>query len=85
MNFKLVFRVSGKVLLVEAACMLLPLAVALLYGDDAVTQDVLRSRFQAILPFATTNPDAVQRLRAWGRNRAVAASEQTSTREADTK
>ena len=34
MNFKLVFRVSGKVLLVEAACMLLPLAVALLYGDD---------------------------------------------------
>lgn len=58
---------------------------ALLYGDDAVTQDVLRSRFQAILPFATTNPDAVQRLRTWGRNRAVAASEQTSTREADTK
>ena len=58
---------------------------ALLYGDDAVTRDVLTGRFRAILPFAATNPDAVQRLRTWGRNRAVAASEQTSTREADTK
>jgi len=47
---------------------------ALLYGDDAVTTDTLRQRFQAILPFATTNPDAVRKLREWGRNRAVAAS-----------
>ena len=34
MNFKLVFRLAGKTLLVEAASMILPLCVALLYGED---------------------------------------------------
>ena len=34
MNFRLVFRLAGKTLLVEAASMLLPLAVALLYGES---------------------------------------------------
>ena len=34
MNFKLVFRLAGKTLLVEAACMVIPLVVALLYGED---------------------------------------------------
>ncbi len=33
MNFRLVFKLTGKTLLVEAVCMLLPLAVALLYGE----------------------------------------------------
>jgi len=47
---------------------------ALLYGDEAVTDAVLLEKFQAILPFATTNPDAVRRLREWGRSRAVPAS-----------
>ena len=34
MNFKLVLRLAGKTLLVEAACMALPLVVALLYRED---------------------------------------------------
>ena len=34
MNFKLVFRVTGKTLLVEAGALLLPLAVCLYYGED---------------------------------------------------
>lgn len=34
MNFRLVFKLAGKTLLVEAACMLLPLLVSLLYGED---------------------------------------------------
>ena len=34
MNFKLVFRLAGKTLLVEAACMAIPLVVALLYRED---------------------------------------------------
>ena len=34
MNFRLVFRLAGKTLLVEAASMLLPLCVALLYRED---------------------------------------------------
>ncbi|NCB63683.1 MAG: TrkH family potassium uptake protein [Clostridia bacterium] len=36
MNFKLVFRLAGKTLLVEAACMLLPLLVSLIYREDPV-------------------------------------------------
>ena len=34
MNYKTVFRVAGFTLLVEAAAMLLPMAVALYYGED---------------------------------------------------
>ena len=34
MNFKLVFKLTGKTLLVEAAAMLLPLLVTLAYGED---------------------------------------------------
>lgn len=34
MNFKLVFKLTGKTMLVEAACMLLPLGVALLYRES---------------------------------------------------
>ena len=34
MNFKTVFRVAGFTLLVEAAAMLLPMGVALYYGED---------------------------------------------------
>ena len=36
MNFRLVFRLAGKTLLVEAASMLLPLCVALLYREDPI-------------------------------------------------
>ena len=36
MNFKLVLRVVGKVMLLEAAAILLPMAVALLYGESPV-------------------------------------------------
>ena len=34
MNLKLVFKLVGKVLLVEAAALALPLVVALLYRED---------------------------------------------------
>ena len=34
MNFRLVFRLAGKTLMIEAAAMLLPLMVALVYGED---------------------------------------------------
>lgn len=35
MNYKLVLRVAGSALLLEAACMLLPVLVALIYREDA--------------------------------------------------
>ena len=34
MNFKLVFKVTGKTLLVEAAAMVLPMLVGLFYGES---------------------------------------------------
>lgn len=34
MNFKLVLRIAGKVLLVEAACLVLSMLVALFYRED---------------------------------------------------
>ncbi len=34
MNFKLVFRLTGRVLWIEACCLLLPLATALIYYED---------------------------------------------------
>ena len=34
MNFKLVFNITGKVLLLEGAAMVLPLVVAVLYGES---------------------------------------------------
>ena len=34
MNFKLVLRITGFTLLIEAAAMLLPMGVALLYGES---------------------------------------------------
>ena len=34
MNFKLVFRITGKTLLVEACCMLLPILVCFIYGES---------------------------------------------------
>ena len=34
MNFKLVLRIVGFSLLIEAAAMVLPLAVSLIYGED---------------------------------------------------
>jgi len=43
MNFRLVFRLTGKILLVESAAMLLPLLTALVYGENP-------------LPFSLTIP-----------------------------
>ena len=47
---------------------------ALRDGDEAVTPEYMRSVFRRVIPFARTNPDAVTRLREWGRKRAAAAS-----------
>ena len=47
---------------------------ALLQGDRVVTLQRLLDEFSSIVPFAGTNPDAVQRIRDWGRDRAIPAS-----------
>ena len=47
---------------------------ALREGDEAVTPTYMKSVFRRVIPFARTNPDAVLKLREWGRRRAIAAS-----------
>lgn len=48
---------------------------ALLQGEAAAGQDLLVRLFRQTIPFARTNPDTVEALRAWGKDRAEAASE----------
>lgn len=47
---------------------------ALLHGDRVVTLENLLVRLSSIVPFAASNPDAVERIRSWGRGKAVPAS-----------
>lgn len=47
---------------------------AVLKGDSAVDADYLRKVFRNVVPLSKTNPEAVESIRAWGRERAVPAS-----------
>lgn len=47
---------------------------ALLYGDHVVTLENLLHELSSIVPFAGSNPAAVESLRRWGHERAVPAS-----------
>lgn len=49
---------------------------AFLDGDAAATPDLFRRSFTNIVPLSKTNPEAVEAIRAWGRERAVPASGQ---------
>jgi SpoVK/Ycf46/Vps4 family AAA+-type ATPase len=47
---------------------------AVLKGDAAVDADYLRKVFVNVVPLSKTNPEAIESIRAWGRERAVPAS-----------
>ncbi|MBV9493742.1 MAG: AAA family ATPase [Acidobacteria bacterium] len=47
---------------------------AVLKGDDAIDADYLRRVFRNVVPLSKTNPEAIDGIRAWGRERAVPAS-----------
>lgn len=47
---------------------------ALLYGDEVVTMQNLLDGLSSIVPFAGSNPDAVDQIRKWGSERAIPAS-----------
>jgi len=47
---------------------------AVLKGDAAVDNDYIRKVFGNIVPLSRTNPEAIDSIRAWGRERAVPAS-----------
>jgi SpoVK/Ycf46/Vps4 family AAA+-type ATPase len=48
--------------------------MALTNGQAVVTQDLLANKFKEIVPISQSNPDMVERVRKWGNERAVAAS-----------
>lgn len=47
---------------------------AVLKGDAAVDAEYLRKVFRNVVPLSKTNPEAIDSIRAWGRERAVPAS-----------
>ena len=49
---------------------------AIRIGDASLTDTVFRSSFQNIVPLLKTAPEQIEAIRAWGRERAVAASGQ---------
>lgn len=46
-----------------------------LFGDDAVSEDKIIEIFENLVPLSRTNPERVEEIRGWGRERAVPASE----------
>jgi SpoVK/Ycf46/Vps4 family AAA+-type ATPase len=47
---------------------------AILKGDETIDSDFWRKVFSNIVPLSKTNPEAVDAIRAWGRERALPAS-----------
>lgn len=55
---------------------------AILKGDSMITDGYWRTVFTNIVPLSKTNPEAVENIRAWGRERAIPASGQPLAPEA---
>ena len=49
---------------------------AFLHGDGAITDNTFRTRFQNVVPLSKTNPERIDAIRAWGKERAISASGQ---------
>lgn len=56
---------------------------AILKGDEAVDEDYWRKVFANIVPLSKTTPEAIDAIRAWGRDRAVPASGQPIAQDTD--
>lgn len=48
----------------------------LLYGENTVDKTKIIDLFHRVLPYERTNPESVEKIREWGRNRAIAASKE---------
>ena len=49
--------------------------LALTEGQDAVTKELIIEKIRKIVPIAKSNPEMLLKIRKWGEERAVAASE----------
>jgi hypothetical protein len=56
---------------------------AVLKGDASISEDYWRTVFTNIVPLAKTNPEAIEAIRAWGRERAVPASGIAASHDSD--
>jgi hypothetical protein len=54
---------------------------AILKGDSTITDAYWHTVFSNIVPLSKTNPEAIESIRAWGRERAVPASGQPMTQD----
>jgi SpoVK/Ycf46/Vps4 family AAA+-type ATPase len=54
---------------------------AILKGDSTITDGYWHTVFSNIVPLSKTNPEAIESIRAWGRERAVPASGQPLAQE----
>jgi len=54
---------------------------AILKGDAAISDAYWRTVFSNIVPLSKTSPEAIEAIRAWGRERAVPASGQPITQD----
>ena len=43
-------------------------------GDESITEQVLVSNFANVVPLSKTNPERIDAIRTWGKDRAVPAS-----------
>lgn len=48
--------------------------LALIYGQSIITKQLLTDTFCSIVPISKNNPDMIEKIRRWGSERAVAAS-----------
>lgn len=55
--------------------------LALAEGQQAVTPAAVLESFEKVMPISRSNPDMVEKIRRWGRERAVAASNRAGGRE----
>lgn len=48
--------------------------MAIISGHQVITYDLLKQKFKSVVPFKQSNPELVDRIQKWGRERAVIAS-----------
>ena len=54
---------------------------AVIKGDSSITDAYWQTVFKNVVPFSKTNPEAIESIRAWGRERAVPASGQPAAQD----
>lgn len=52
----------------------------LIYGTDYISMDIIKSKFNSVVPIEKSNPEKVEKIRKWGSERAVPAYKKSEER-----